>query len=91
VRDPTLLLMTCLFPLGFSGFLGVFMTEMNPMFAEVAIPGMTAFGMPAAAMFGLPGPLIGAREAGVLRSYRINGVPTGAVFGVPAATTVVPC
>ena len=88
VRDKTLLLMTYLFPLGFYGFMGVFMTEMNPSFAEVMIPGMSVFAMLAAAMFGLPGPLISAREVGILRSYRIYGVPTGAVFGVPAATTV---
>ncbi|HSJ28182.1 MAG TPA: ABC transporter permease [Acidimicrobiia bacterium] len=87
VRDKTLLLMTYLFPLGFFGFMGVFMTEMNPVFAEVMIPGMTVFAMLAASLFGLPGPLISAREAGILRSYRIYGVPTGAVFGVPAATT----
>lgn len=88
VRDKTLLLMTYLFPLGFYGFMGVFMTEMSPRFAEVMIPGMTVFAMLAASMFGLPGPLISAREAGILRSYRIYGVPTGAAFGVPAATTV---
>ena len=88
VRDRTLLLMTYLFPLAFYGFLGVFMTEMNPGFVDVIIPGMTVFAMLAAAMFGLPTPLISARETGVLRSYRINGVPTNAVFGVPAATTV---
>jgi ABC-2 type transport system permease protein len=89
VRDRTLLLMTYLFPLGFYGFLGVFMTEMNPGFVDVMIPGMAVFAMLAAAMFGLPSPLITARSGGVLRSYRINGVPTGAVFGVPAVTTVV--
>ena len=89
VRDRTLLLMTYLFPLGFYGFLGVFMTELNPGFIEVMIPGMAVFAMLAAAMFGLPSPLMSARATGVLRSYRINGVPTGAVFGVPAATTVV--
>ena len=88
VRDRTLLLMTYLFPLGFYGFMGVFMTEMNPEFATVMIPGMAVFAMLAAAMFGLPAPLLSARETGVLRSYRINGVPTGAVFGVPVATTV---
>jgi ABC-2 type transport system permease protein len=88
VRDRTLLLMTYLFPLGFYGFMGVFMTEMNPEFRTVMIPGMTVFAMLAAAMFGLPEPLLSARAAGVLRSYRINGVPTGAVFGVPIATTV---
>ncbi len=88
VRDRSLLLMTYLFPLGFYGFLGVFMTELNPLFTEVMIPGMAVFAMLAAAMFGLPSPLITARTTGVLRSYRINGVPTGAVFGVPAATTV---
>jgi ABC-2 type transport system permease protein len=89
VRDRTLLLMTYLFPLAFYGFLGVFMGEMNPAFIDVMVPGMAVFAMLAAAMFGLPAPLISARETGVLRSYRINGVPGGAVFGVPVATTVV--
>ena len=88
VRDRTLLLMTYLFPLGFYGFMGVFMTEMNPEFAGILIPGMTVFAILAAAMFGLPAPLLSARETGVLRSFRINGVPTGAVFGVPVAATV---
>jgi ABC-2 type transport system permease protein len=88
VRDRTLLLMTYLFPLGFYGFMGVFMTEMNPEFAGIMIPGMAVFAMLAAAMFGLPAPLLSARETGVLRSLRINGVPNGAVFGVPVATTV---
>ena len=89
IRDRSLLLMTYLFPLGFYGFLGAFMTELNPGFIDVMIPGMAVFAMLAAAMFGLPAPLITARTTGVLRSYRINGVPTAAVFGVPAATTVV--
>ncbi len=89
IRDRTLLLMTYLFPLGFYGFLGAFMTDLNPGFLDVMIPGMAVFAMLAAAMFGLPAPLITARTTGVLRSYRINGVPTGAVFGVPAVTTVV--
>lgn len=89
VRDRTLLLMTYLFPLGFYVFMGAFMTEMNPDYSDVMIPGMAVFAMLAAAMFGLPSPLITARQTGVLRSYRINGVPTTAVFGVPAAMTVV--
>lgn len=88
VRDRTLLMMTYLFPLGFYGFMGVFMTEMNPEFAGILIPGMAVFAMLAAAMFGLPAPLLSARETGVLRSMRIYGVPTGAVFGIPVATTV---
>jgi ABC-2 type transport system permease protein len=88
VRDRTLLLMTYLFPLGFFLFMGAFMTEMNPEFGDVMIPGMAVFAALAAAMFGLPGPLIAARETGVLRTYRINGVPSGAVLGVPAAAAV---
>ena len=88
VRDRTLLLMTYLFPLGFYGFMGAFMAELNPEFVQVMIPGMAVFAMLAAAMFGLPAPLISARETGVLRSYRIHGVPTGAVYGVPSVTTV---
>jgi ABC-2 type transport system permease protein len=89
VRDRTLLLMTYLLPLGFYGFMGVFMTEMSRQFVTVMIPGMTVFAMLTAAVLGLPEPLLSARATGVLRSYRINGVPTGAVFGVPAATTVI--
>lgn len=88
IRDRTLLSMTYLFPLGFYGFMGVFMTEMNPDFITVLIPGLTVFATLAAAMFGLPAPLISARETGVLRSYRIHGVPTPAVFAVPVLTAV---
>lgn len=88
VRDRTLLLMIYLFPLGFYGFMGVFMTEMNPDFVTVLIPGLTVFATLAAAMFGVPAPLISARETGVLRSYRIHGVPTWSVLAVPVVTTL---
>lgn len=87
VRDRSLLLMTYLFPLGFYLFMGLFMTRMNPAFTAIMVPGMTVLAMLSAGMFSLPGPLVAAREGGVLRSYRISAVPVGAIVGVPVVTT----
>lgn len=37
------------------------------------------------AVLGLPSQIVDAREAGVYRSFRINGVPAGAILAVPLA------
>ena len=39
-------------------------------------------------MLGLPDPLVTAREAGIFRSYKINGVPAFSILVIPALTTV---
>jgi len=36
----------------------------------------------------LPNPLVTAREAGIFRSYKINGVPAISILTIPALTTV---
>ena len=75
LRNKNLLLMNYLFPLGFYLMMGFIMPEINPFFGEVMIPAMVTFAVLAATLLGLPDPLVNARENGIFRSYKINGVP----------------
>lgn len=87
IRNKTLLLMNYLFPLGFYAMMGLVMTEINPTFGETMIPAMVVFAILAAMVLGLPDPLVAAREAGIFRSYKINGVPAISILIIPALTT----
>ena len=89
IRDKTLLLMNYLLPLGFYLMMGAVMTEeVNPTFRENMIPAMVVFAALAAALLGLPTPLVNARENGIFRSYKINGVPAASILVIPALTTM---
>lgn len=88
IRNKTLLLMNYLFPLGFYAMMGLVMAEINPDFVETMIPAMVVFAILAATMLGLPDPLVTAREAGIFRSYKINGVPAISILVIPALTTI---
>ena len=88
IRDKTLLLMNYLFPLGFYAMMGLVMVQINPAFLETMIPAMIVFAILAATMIGLPVPLVTAREAGIFRSYKINGVPAISILVIPALTTI---
>jgi len=87
IRNKTLLLMNYLFPLGFYLMMGFVMAEINPPFRETIIPAMVIFGVLAATLLGIPDPLVNARENGVFRSYKINGVPSTSILLIPALTT----
>ena len=88
LRNPTLLLMNYLFPLGFYAMMGVVMTQINPLFTAVIIPAMVILGIMASNLLGLPGPLVESREAGIYRSFKINGVPALAILATPMLTTI---
>jgi ABC-2 type transport system permease protein len=88
IRNKQLLLMNYLFPLGFYLMMGFIMPGINPPFREVIIPAMLVFGVLAATLLGIPDPLVNARENGVFRSYKINGVPSISILIIPALTTV---
>jgi ABC-2 type transport system permease protein len=88
LRDRNLLLMNYLFPLGFFALMGVLMTQVNPGFKETMVPAMVIFALLSSAVLALPGPLVAAREEGIYRSYRINGVPTISILVIPAVTTI---
>jgi len=88
IRNKTLLLMNYLFPLGFYAMMGLVMVQINPAFLETMIPAMIVFAILAATMLGLPDPLVTAREDGIFRSYKINGVPAISILVIPALTTI---
>jgi len=88
IRNKNLLLLNYLFPLGFYVMIGFIMPAINPFFLEMMIPAMAVFAILAATMLGLPDPLVTAREAGILRSYKINGIPVLSILIIPAITAV---
>jgi ABC-2 type transport system permease protein len=88
LRNPTLLMMNYLFPLGFYAIMGLVMTQVNPLFTETMLPAMVIFVAMASALLGLPGPLVEQREAGIYRTYKINGVSALSIVAIPALTTL---
>ena len=88
IRNKQLLLMNYLFPLGFYLMMGFIMAEINPPFRDVIIPAMVVFTILAATLLGIPDPLVNARENGVFRSYKINGIPAISILTIPALTTI---
>jgi ABC-2 type transport system permease protein len=87
IRNKMLLFLNYLFPLGLYFMLGFILTGLNPFFQEVMIPGMVAISVMAAYLLGTPEPLVAAREAGIFRSYKINGVPPAPILVIPSLTT----
>jgi len=88
IRNKQLLLMNYLFPLGFYLMMGFVMPGINPPFREDIIPAMVVFGILAATLLGIPDPLVTARENGIFRSYKINGIPSISILVIPALTTL---
>ncbi|MFH1775864.1 MAG: ABC transporter permease [Chloroflexota bacterium] len=88
IRDKTLLLMNYLLPLLLYAFLGLLLTDISPFFTETMIPVMVNFAILSGTVLGLPHPLVAARESGIFRSYKINGVPAISILSIPALTTV---
>ncbi len=87
LRNSTLLFMNYLFPLGFYAMMGLVMTQVNPFFTESMLPAMMIFVILAGTILGLPSPLVEAREAGIYRSFKINGVPAISILAIPVLTT----
>jgi ABC-2 type transport system permease protein len=82
-RDRGELLMTYLFPLVFFALVGGLMSKVNPLFGRTMLAAMTVFALMSSALLSLPSTLVTARESGLLRSYRINGVPAWAALAAP--------
>jgi ABC-2 type transport system permease protein len=88
LRDKSMLFINYLFPLGFYIMMGLVMTKINPLFAENMIPSMTVFAILASTALGMPNPLVAARESGIFRSYKINGVPAVSILAIPFVATI---
>jgi ABC-2 type transport system permease protein len=88
IRNRTLLLMTYLFPLVVYAILGALMTAVNPTFGETMIPAMVIFAILSGTLLSLPDVLVTARNAGIFRSYRINGIPAVSILLIPALSAL---
>jgi ABC-2 type transport system permease protein len=84
-----MLLLNYLFPLGFFLLMGMLMVQINPFFLETMVLAMCVFATLSATLLGIPDPLVTARESGIFRSYKINGVPASHILTVPALSALV--
>ncbi len=89
LRDKTLLMMNYLFPLGFYILMGLLMTSLNPTFTPTMTPAIILVAMMACTLLGLPGPIVDARETGIFRSFKINGVPALSIVTIPILSSFV--
>jgi ABC-2 type transport system permease protein len=89
IRNRAKLVVNYLLPLGLYAMMGPIMGPIIPGFREIMIPAMVGVAILATTTLTLPEPLVMAREAGVFRSYKINGVPAFSILIIPAITTVI--
>jgi ABC-2 type transport system permease protein len=87
VRDKSKLLLYYLFPLVFFALVGGIMTGINPGFKDTMLPAMILFALMSSTLLAIPPQFVQARESGVFRSYRINGVPSGSIISIPVIGT----
>ena len=88
LRDRSLLLLNYLFPLGFYVMMGYLMGSINPQFIDTMIPAMIVFAVLSGTILGRPSTVVEAREAGIFRSFRVNGVPALSILAIPALTSI---
>lgn len=89
LRNASMLFMSYLFPLGVYVLLALVMGAVNPLFREGMIPAMCVFAMMGGGLLGMGGPLVEARDAGIYRSFKINGVPAAAIITTPVLASTV--
>jgi len=89
LREKSLLMLNYLFPLGFYVLMGLLMTGLNPTFAPTMIPSMILVAVMACTLLGLPNPVVESREAGIFRSFKINGVPALSIISIPVLSNFV--
>ena len=87
IRHKQLLLMNYIFPVGYYLLMGFIMAGINPQFREDLIPAMIIFSTLAATLLGIPLGITTARENGIFRSYKINGVPAISILTILTLTT----
>ncbi len=67
-------------PLIFFVVMGAVFSSINPTAKETLAASMSIFAVTMGAVLGAPIPLVKMRESGVLRAYRVSGVPSRAVL-----------
>jgi ABC-2 type transport system permease protein len=89
LRNSSAMLMYYLLPIGFYAVMGFVMVAINPGFRELLLPAMIVFAMMSSTILGLPNGLVEFREAGIYRSYKINGIPAVSILTIPTISTII--
>lgn len=80
VREKGTLLTYYIVPLAFYFIMGAVFSSINPATRDSLAASMSIFAVTMGAVLGLPAPIVKIKEGGVLRAYRVNGIPSWAVL-----------
>lgn len=84
IREKGTLLTYYLVPLVFYLIIGAVFSSVNPDSKQTMTAAMPIFAITMGAVIGMPVPIVKMREAGVLRAYRVCGIPGWATLLVQA-------
>ncbi|MCK9252303.1 MAG: ABC transporter permease [Clostridiales bacterium] len=87
VRDRGTLLTYYLVPLLFYFVMGAVFSAINPVIRETLTASMGIFAVTMGTVLGMPVPLVKMRETGILRSYRVSGIPRWSVYLAQSVST----
>lgn len=79
-RERSMLMTFYLVPLIFYLVMGAVFSSINPDVKVTLSANMSLFAVTMGAVMGIPAPILKMREAGILRAYRVNGIPGTAIL-----------
>ena len=80
IRERGTLLTYYLVPLVFYFVMGAVFSSINPLSRQTLSATMAIFAVTMGAVLGIPVPIVKMRESGILRAYRVYGIPGWAVL-----------
>jgi len=86
IRERGTLMTYYLIPLVFYFVMGAVISSINPLASQTLAASMVIFAVTMGAVLGMPVPIVKMRESGVLRSYRVCGIPGWAVLCIQSVS-----
>ena len=86
IRERGTLMTYYLIPLIFYFVMGAVLSSINPLSGQTLAASMVIFAVTMGAVLGIPVPIVKMRESGVLRAYRVFGIPEWAVLCIQSVS-----
>ena len=86
IRERGTLMTYYLIPLVFYFVMGAVFSSINPLSRQTLAATMVIFAVTMGAVLGIPVPIVKMRESGVLRAYRVCGIPGWAVLCIQSVS-----
>lgn len=86
IRERGTLMTYYLIPLVFYFVMGAVFSSINPLARQTLAATMVIFAVTMGAVLGIPLPIVKMRESGVLRAYRVYGIPGWAVLFIQSVS-----